>query len=92
MAFSAAHTQDTAILPLRLVGVRVRGGGAFTLPSASESGPMSMLPCIVHVSVPEILVHRRKASNRTIIGGLERRDDRRARRLLQTGHRGVFVL
>ena len=38
----------------------------------------------MHVSVPEILVHRRKASNRTIIGGLERRDDRRARRLLQT--------
>jgi len=46
VAFSAAHTQDTAILPLRLVGVRVRGGGAFTLPSASESGPMSMLPCM----------------------------------------------
>jgi len=38
VAFSAEHTQDTAILSLRLVGVRVRGGGAFTLPSASESG------------------------------------------------------
>ena len=38
----------------------------------------------MHVSVPEVLVHRRKASNRTIIGGLERRDNRRARRLLQT--------
>ena len=36
----------------------------------------------MHVSVPEVLVHRRKASNGTIIGGQERRDDRRARRLL----------